>query len=179
MAEGREPMREDQGMKAERLTRITGGVLSAVLLLAPGCSLYETQNHWVSVSPGDNQGDVSLYRDVAFDDIPVPIEYSLLPQQSYSFQGASSRNGVFFYEGPLEWTRALEFYRIQMTQAGWSLEELERGFTFRILRFRKGPEQLLVTVRQMRNGSRAELQLDNIEQNDLLLKGRMDETRRF
>lgn len=159
-------------MKSGKVVWAAGGLLSVALLFSSGC-LGESEERWVSVAPGDNQGDVTLYRDIAFDDIPVPVEYGLLTDESYSFQGSMFRNGVFHYQGPLEWTNALDFYRTQLQAAGWQFEETERGFDFRVLRFRKGPEQLLVTVRQMRGGSRAELQLDNVERNDLLLKGRL------
>lgn len=167
-------MVEDTEMKTGKLTALTGCMLGAALLIGQGCN---EQTHWVSATPGDRQGDVTLYRDVSFDDIPVPMEYELLQAESYSFQGAMFRNGVFHYQGELEWTRALEFYRTQFPAAGWALGETERGFDFRVLHFRKGPEQLIVTVRQLRGGSRAELQLDNVERNDLLLKGMLDAKR--
>lgn len=142
----------------------------AAFCLAQGCQPAAEQ---YATDPGAPQGDVNLYRDVQFDDIPVPPEYWLLPRETHSFQGASFRSGFFVYDGQLEWTVALDFYREQLPGFGWEQESVERGFDFRILRCRKGPESLIVTIRQIRNGSRVEIQLDNVERNDLLLKGKL------
>lgn len=141
----------------------------AAFCLAQGCQPTEQY----ATDAGVPQGDVNLYRDIQFDDIPVPAEYWLLPRESHSFRGASFRSGFFVYDGQLEWTKALDFYRQQLPAFGWEEESVERGFDFRILRRRKGPESLIVTIRQIRNGSRVEILLDNVERNDLLLKGKL------
>ncbi len=155
-------------------TFLTAGGLAAALLLLAGCPLDEKRgDDWVPVAQGSGQGDVNLYRDVAFGDIPLPVEYVVLTRHSYSFQGSHFRNAIIHAEGQLEWTQALAYFRNTLPQHGWTLEKMDTGYDFRIFRFRKGPEQLLITVRQMRNGSRAELQLDNMERNDLLLKGKL------
>lgn len=151
----------------------TGRLVAAALALvcAAGCDEY--QNEWLVVGPESRQGDVSVYRDVQFADIPVPAEYVLLERESYSFQGQLFRNGVFKYQGPVEWTVALDFYRRELSAAGWGLEKTDRGSNYRVFYFGKGQEKLIVVVRQVRNGSRAELQLDNVDKNDLLLKGKL------
>ena len=151
---------------------LTGGL--AVLALLSGCQLNEQRGEdWVPVSAGIGPGDVNLYRDVAFQDIPLPQEYIILTQHSYSFQSSQFRNAVIHAQGPLEWTQALSYFRTYLPQTGWRLEKTESGFDFRIYRFRKDQEQLIVTVRQIRGGSRAELQLDNLERSDLLLRGKL------
>jgi hypothetical protein len=139
----------------------------------PGCE--EPPEDWVVVGPESAQGDVTLYRDVQFQDIPVPAEYTLLRNESYSFQGSLFRNGILKYQGPVEWTEALDFYRRELLAAGWSLGKTEKGFDFRALYFDKGQERLIVVVRQIRGGSRAELQLGNRDKNDLLLKGKLND----
>ncbi len=136
-----------------------------------GCG--ETPEDWLVVGPGSAQGDVTLYQDVQFLDIPVPEEYALLRNESSSFQGSLFRYGRLKYQGPLGWPDALDFYRRELPNAGWRLGKTEKGFDFRVLYFDKGQERLIVVVRQIRNGSRAELQLDNVDKNDLLLKGKL------
>ena len=138
-----------------------------------GCM--QAPEEWIVVGPESAQGDVTLYRDVQFQDIPVPAEYSLLRRESYSFQGSLFRHGQLKYQGPVEWTEALDFYRRELQAAGWRLGKTEKGFDFRVLYFDKGPERLIVVVRQLRTGSRAELQLDNVDKNDLLLKGKLND----
>lgn len=160
-------------MKVAVAYRAGAMVLAASLLLAAGC-----QQQQGGGMTGQGGGDVTLYRDIQFEDIPGPEGYRLLPSESHSFQGSMFRSAVLHYEGMVEWTRAIDFYRTELTRTGWELRKIERGFAFRILHFHKGQEQLIVTVRQLRNGSRAELQLDNIERNDLLLRGKLQTPQR-
>lgn len=147
----------------------------AVMLLSclPGCG--EPPEDWLVVGPGSAQGDVTLYQDVQFQDIPVPEEYTLLRNESHSFQSSLFRQARLKYAGPVEWTVALDFYRAELPRAGWQPGRAERGFDFRVLYFSKGQERLIVIVRQLRTGSRVELQLDNAAKNDLLLKGRLND----
>lgn len=148
-------------------------VLGCGLVCLPGCD--EPPPDWVVVGPESAQGDVTLYRDVQFQDIPVPEEYTLLRGESYSFQGSLFRNGQLKYQGPLGWNDALDFYQQQLPAAGWVLAKTERGFDFRVMYFDKGPERLIAVVRQIDGGSRAELQLDNVGKNDLLLRGKLND----
>ncbi len=161
-------------MKAGKKSWAAGLALAMTFAAGIGCQ-QGGGDQWVAVAPGSatGQGDVSLYRDVLFDDIPIPPEYRLMSDISHSFQGSQIRSGVFHYQGQVEWTWALEYFRTQLPQLGWTLQSVDRGFSFRTLRFAKGPERLIMVVRQIRNGSEIELQLDNIEQNDLLLKGKL------
>lgn len=142
-----------------------------LVLIAVGCATYTTRE--APPPPGDRRGDVNLIRDIQFEDIPGPQEYDLISSESYSFQGSTFRSAYLVYEGPVEWRQALDFYRTQMPQLGWTAEDTERGFDVRVLRFLKGQERAIVTVRQLRNGSRTEIQVDNAEKSDLLLKGKM------
>lgn len=158
-------------MKAGRtIHRLAGCALAAALSFLPGCGEVE---EWEVIAPGQSVGSVSVYRNVVFADIPIPPQYVLLTRESFSFQGSQFRTGVFRCEGNLEWVKALEFFRAEMPNAGWKQTRTDRGFNFRVLYFEKGPEQVIITVRQIRNGSTAEIQLDNTAQNDLLLKGKL------
>lgn len=145
---------------------------AAALTLGFGCQQV-TPNNNIPFYPGERTGDVTLYRDMQFDDIAVPAEYMLIRNKSHSFQGSLFRSGVFHYEGPLDWSDAIAFYRKQMPTGGWTMEGFNRNYGFVEIRYRKGPEQLIVVVRQEMWGSRTEIQLDNIEKNDLLLKGKL------
>ncbi|MDR0362395.1 MAG: hypothetical protein LBJ46_06910 [Planctomycetota bacterium] len=157
--------------------------LAAALLslaLAAGCPQphYEDEPAQVPFYPGERQGDVTLYRDLQFEDIPVPAQYVIIGDRSHSFQGSRFRTGVFHYDGPVDWREAVVFYRTQMPLSSWESVATESGPDFRLMRFRKGPEQLIAVVRDLGNGwSRAELQLDNVAKNDLLLRGELKSER--
>lgn len=161
-------------MRMHKTLPALAACLSLALAAIPGCGEPPPED-WIVAGPDSAQGDVTLYRDVQFHDIPVPEEYTLLRNESYSFQGSLFRHGHLKYIGPVEWTEALDFYRRELAAAGWRQNKSERGFDFRVLYFDKGPERLIVVVRQLRNGSRAEIQLDNVDKNDLLLKGRLND----
>lgn len=162
-------------MKAGKLHIATAALLAA-LAGASGCQ-GTGRDEWAAVSPVAAQGDVSLYRDIQFQDVPIPAGYAVSPTESYSFQGAMSRSGIIHYYGPIDYHDALEFYRAELPAAGWNIDNTERGFDFRVFRCSKGREKLIVTVRQIRGGSRAEIQLDDISKNDLLLKGKLPANR--
>ncbi len=162
-------------MKTAKLTAAALTAACAALgICLSGCGETPPED-WVVVAPGSAQGDVTLYQDVQFQDIPVPAEYTLLRNESHSFQGSLFRQARLRYAGPVEWTTALDFYRRELPNLGWIPGRMERGFDFRVLYFSKGQERLIVIVRQLRSGSRVELQLGNADKNDLLLKGRLND----
>ena len=157
---------------------LTGLVLLSVIAGTSGCSFRgqqeETAGGPVPFFPGERKGDVTLYRDLQFNDIPLPAEFQLLRDKSHSFQGSQFRSGIFYYEGQLYWRDALRFFENELPREQWVAQSRQHSGFFVELRFRKGPEQLIVVVRNNgKNTTRAELQLDNIEKNDLLLRGQL------
>lgn len=122
---------------------------------------------------GDRPSDITLYRDVQFEDIPIPVGYQMRLDKSYSFQSSRFRTGVYMYEGNVAWQDVIDYYTNEMPRYGWSFAGTDRGYDFRVLTFRKGPEQAILTIRRFNVGSGLELQIDNVEDNDLLLKGKI------
>lgn len=158
-------------MKAGHIAR--KALAGLALLCAAGCLQEDSTNEWVMVDPSRQMGDVTMYRDIQFADIPVPAGYALIPQDSYSFQSALFRNGILKYHGPVDSTYAVNYYRRHLPARGWRQDNTEKGYNVRVLYFSKGQERLIVIVRDLDGGSRTELQLDNIDKNDLLLKGKL------
>lgn len=158
---------------AKKLVLSAAAAAVVAVAAGSGCAQQQT-NGEVPFYPGERTGDVTLYRDLQFEDLPVPAQYTLLRDKSHSFQGSQFRSGVFYYEGPLYWRDAAAFFVNEMPKGGWTLQKTDRDMFFVEMRFRKGPEQLIVVVRDnYPHGSRSELQLDNIEKNDLLLRGKL------
>ncbi len=150
---------------------VLSATAAAAITAVAGCQ--DQNSREVPFYPGERPGEVTMYRDLQFEDIPVPVEYTMVRGKTHSFQGSRFRSGVFYYEGPLDGSDALAFYRVEMPAQGWILQSSNRDINFVELRFRKGPEQIIMVVRFSPYGSRTEIQLDNIEQNDLLLKGKL------
>lgn len=160
-------------MKIARTFALFSAVAAVLAFAAAaGCQPNNAEAE-VPFYPGERQGEVTLYRNLQFDDIPVPAEYTLVRNKSHSFQGSRFRSAVYQYEGFLDWSDAVAFYREQTPLGGWTLDSFHRDLNFVEMRYRKGPEQLIIVVRYEHFGSRTEIQLDNIEKNDLLLKGRL------
>jgi len=56
-----------------------------------------------------------------FADIPVPMGFKLLPNESYAFESSGIRVGVLKYQGKADPDRVINFYREQMPMYNWSL----------------------------------------------------------
>jgi hypothetical protein len=56
-----------------------------------------------------------------FADIPVPVGFKLLTQDSYIFESAGVRVGLLRYHGKADPDRVLDFYKEQMLLYNWNL----------------------------------------------------------
>jgi hypothetical protein len=56
-----------------------------------------------------------------FSDIPIPVGFKLLSQDTYVFESAGMRVGVLKYHGKADPNRVLDFYKEQMQMYNWNL----------------------------------------------------------
>jgi hypothetical protein len=56
-----------------------------------------------------------------FPDIPVPMGFKLVNQETYSFEGAGVRVGVLKYKGRAQAHSVINFYKEQMPMYNWRL----------------------------------------------------------
>jgi len=78
-----------------------------------------------------------------FADVPVPVGFKLLPQDSYSFESAGVRVGVLRYRGKANVDEVVNFYKEQMPLYNWnSLNIVEYGD--RLLNFDRDTETCIV-----------------------------------
>ncbi len=88
------------------------GILSAGLI---GCSTLSKEN--LKEQPAPLQSQVIL----KFNDIPVPMGFKLLPEESYSFENSGIRVAVLKYRGKASSTQLINFFKEQMPMFNWSV----------------------------------------------------------
>lgn len=138
------------------------------LFLFAGCPESRKPNDQVPFYPNEQQGDVTVYQDIQFEDIPVPESFVLQRDRSHSFQGSRFRNGMFYYAGPMDMVDTHRFYQQEMVRSGWTPTGGERGVDYNLLRFNKGKDRAIVVVRAYPRGSRVDIQIDDVTRGDLL-----------
>jgi hypothetical protein len=81
-----------------------------------GCAMFSKQEN-LKVPPASLQSQVVL----KFADLPVPLGFRLLTQESYSFENAGTRVAVLRYQGKASTAQVVNFYKEQMPMFNWKL----------------------------------------------------------
>lgn len=80
-----------------------------------------------------------------FSDVPVPVGFKFLAQDSYSFESAGVRVGVLKYQGKSNVDRVLNFYKEQMPMYNWNLLNVVE-YGERLLNFDRQAETCIITL---------------------------------
>lgn len=86
------------------------------LTLLSGCALSPRQEN-MKEPPAPLQSQIVL----KFPDLPVPLGFKLLAQDSYSFENSGMRVAVLKYRGKANSIQVVNFYKEQMPMFGWTL----------------------------------------------------------
>lgn len=82
---------------------------------------------------------------VKFADIPVPVGFKDVPQDSYSFENSGVRVAVLRYQGKRGVDQVLNFYKEQMLMYNWNLlNVIEYGDS--VMNFDRDTESCIVTI---------------------------------
>lgn len=80
-----------------------------------------------------------------FSDVPIPIGFKPLPQNSYSFESSGVRVGVLKYQGKANADQVVNFYKEQMPMYNWALlNVIEYGE--RLINFERENESCIITL---------------------------------
>ena len=80
-----------------------------------------------------------------FSDIPVPVGFKLLAQDSYTFESGGIRAGVLKYRGKANVEQVLNFYKDQMLMYNWNLlNVIEYGE--RLMNFERESETCIISL---------------------------------
>jgi hypothetical protein len=80
-----------------------------------------------------------------FSDVPVPVGFKLIPQESYCFEASGLRMGLLRYRGKGNPDLVVNFYREQMAMYNWNLlNVIEYGQ--RMMNFDREAETCIVNI---------------------------------
>lgn len=80
-----------------------------------------------------------------FSDIPIPVGFKLLPQDSYSFESSGVRVGVLKYQGKAQPDRIVNFYKEQMPMYNWTLLNVVE-YGERLINFERENETCIISL---------------------------------
>jgi hypothetical protein len=80
-----------------------------------------------------------------FSDIPAPIGFKFLPQDSYTFESAGVRVGVLKYQGEADVEQVVNFYKDQMPLYNWNLLNVVE-YGERLLNFDREQETCIINL---------------------------------
>ncbi|MDD5692341.1 MAG: hypothetical protein PHP10_04095 [Candidatus Omnitrophica bacterium] len=94
-----------------------------------------------------NPGLLEPQAILKFSDIPVPVGFKSLTQQSYSFESSGVRVGVLKYQGKNNPDLVVNFYKEQMPMYNWNLVNIVE-YGQRLLNFERESESCIITLEQ-------------------------------
>ncbi len=80
-----------------------------------------------------------------FSDVPIPVGFQLVDNESFAFQNEMTRVGLLKYAGRPEADRVVQFYLEQMPLYHWTFLNLLE-YESRIINFEKPEQTCIVTV---------------------------------
>ena len=111
-----------------------------VLWLGTGCVSTTSSSQQVTAMPSLQTATL-----LKFPDVPVPVGFQLVDNESFAFQNTMMRVGLLKYTGRPTIDRVVQFYREQMPLHQWVLLNLLE-YEARILNFDKADETCIITI---------------------------------
>ncbi len=110
------------------------------VLVLSGCAGLSKQDKQLG-----NSGLLEPQATLKYNDIPVPVGFKLVAEDSYSFESAGVRVGLLKYKGKAEPQQVVNFYKEQMPMYSWSLlNVIEYGQC--ILNFEREQESCIINM---------------------------------
>ncbi|MCX5706701.1 MAG: hypothetical protein NTW13_03440 [Candidatus Omnitrophica bacterium] len=114
-------------------------VLGCFLISLTGCAGVSTKEDQAEQKPLQSQ--VLL----KFTDLPVPLGFKSLLDESYSFESAGMRVGILKYQGKATLDQVVGFYKEQMPMYNWALlNSVEYGDS--MMNFEREGESCIVVL---------------------------------
>ena len=122
-----------------RFARQTIGMLLGVLLLAGCASSSGVAKNRTVVPP------LQTAALLKFSDVPVPVGFQFVDNESFAFQNELARVGLLKYAGHPAMDRVVQFYREQMPLYNWTFLNLLE-YESRVLNFEKPDQTCIITI---------------------------------
>lgn len=111
------------------------------LIVLLGCAAFSKKEGALQRTPSLLQPANML----KFTDVPVPMGFKLLPQDSYNFESSGVRVGVLRYRGKANADQVINFYKEQMPMYNWALLNIME-YGERLMNFERENESCIVTL---------------------------------
>lgn len=82
---------------------------------------------------------------IKFSDIPIPVGFKAIPQDSYSFESSGIRVGILKYQGKADIEQVVSFYKEQMPMYNWNLLNIVE-YGSRLLNFDRDSETCIISL---------------------------------
>lgn len=102
--------------------------------------------HLVPFTPKPSGQGIETFRDVQFEDVPVPISFIMRRDNLFSYKSAAFRLGRFHYDGAWSLNKTWWFYYNQMPKHEWELLSETPGDQMVALVYKKGRERCEITI---------------------------------
>ena len=80
-----------------------------------------------------------------FSDVPIPVGFKSMPQDSYSFESSGVRVGVLKYRGKVNPEQVVNFYKEQMPMYNWMLLNIVE-YGQRLMNFEREGESCIISL---------------------------------
>ena len=106
-----------------------------------GCAGFSKKDDSPSKSPSSLEPS-GIFK---FSDVPIPVGFKSMPQDSYSFESSGVRVGVLKYRGKVNPEQVVNFYKEQMPMYNWALlNVIEYGQ--RLMNFERETETCIISL---------------------------------
>lgn len=126
------------------MKNLSSFLIFIIPIFLTGCATMPSSQQDTKLEPQE-QAKLSTANILKFEDVPVPVNFKLLVNESFIFENSYSRIGILKYTGRATPERVVEFYKDEMPLHNWNLVNiLEYGR--RILNYEKPQESCIITV---------------------------------
>ena len=132
-----------------RKTNFGKGILllftfSFLLFTLFGCATTNNSGQGSSMSNGPSLMSSAL----KFDDVPMPVGFKLIDNESFSFQNDNMRVGLLRYSGMPDANKVINFYKEQMPMYNWDLiNVIEYGQ--KVMNFERSGQTCIITIQPL------------------------------
>lgn len=127
-------------------------VLILFIFTLTGCAAfdrYQSRRRDTRTRVSDDPYSPEVSAALRFRDIPVPVELSIIPEDSYSFQTETFRAGLLKYQGRMDPEILVNFFKEQMPRHNWELVNIIE-YDRKLLNFEKQNQSCVITIETRR-----------------------------
>lgn len=117
------------------------GLVGSWFIGLVGCAAITKKDKITSAAPAMLEPQAML----KFADVPVPVRFKLLWQDSYAFESGGVRMGVLKYQGKANPEQVVNFYKEQMPMYNWNLLNIVE-YGERLMNFDRETETCIISL---------------------------------